>query len=150
MKNCKLYETLIKCDMELDAEHMPKSYALDENIEKMYTVQCPPPNPRLQNLMYGWQKYAQYTIHDRKCKLKYNDCTVLNILHLINPEKIDDIVIFRITKKNKNDDGMSVRYVCTQNNKKQLCANLEELNNHLDKKCFYVGRKINKEDFLNV
>ncbi len=140
--------------MTLDEQHNPKCYDCDEKCpwfgKCFYKIDTPLKNARLQNVMGGWQKYIKMDINDKECKLTFNGCVVINILHLINPMKYGDIVIFRIAKKNKNDNKYSIRYVCCQNCKTQLCASLVELNNHMDKKCDYVGRKIELEDFKNV
>lgn len=155
MNCCKLFETISKSGTSLDEEHNPKSYNCTESCpfygKCFYTVECPPKDPTLQEYFCGWQKYAVYQINDKKCLLDYNGCNVINILHLINPMKAGDIIIFRIAKKNKNDNGFSIRYVCGQSSKVQFCSNLNELNNHLDKKCQYVGRKLEViKDFKNV
>lgn len=151
MKSCILFETLSKVNLTLDGKHTPTSYNMDEDFNKFYKVFSPPNDCRLEdNLISGWQKYALYEILDKDCLLTLNDCRVLNILHLMSCTKVDDIVIFRIVKKNKKKDVLNIRYICAQGDKYSLCANIKELNNYLDKKCQYSGRKINKEDFSNV
>ena len=154
MKCCKLFETLSKTESKLDSEHNPKSYSCTEECpwfgKCFYNVECPPKDPKLQNIIGGWQKYACYQINDKKCLLDWNGCTIINILHLMNPNRVSDIVIFRIAKKNKNDKSYSVRYVCRQGNKIQLCANITELNNYIDKNFEYSGRQLTQEDFKNV
>lgn len=151
MSSCKLFETLSKSNITLDAEHQPKCYNCTEECpwfnKCFYNVQCPPEDLKLQHYFCGWQKYAQYDINDKNCKADDNKYIVINILHLINPTKIDDVVIFRVAKKNKDDKTYSIRYMCCQTNKKQLCSDINELNNYLDKKCQYSGRKLVKEDF---
>lgn len=153
MSSCKLFETLSKTSIRLDDEHMPTSYEMDEDFNKFYRVSCPPSNCRLQeNLISGWQKYALYEILDKNCSAVYNNNNyrLLNILHLMNCSKVSDIIIFRIVKKNKNGVTLNIRYLCSQDDKKMLCASINELNNHLDKKCQYSGRRLNKGDFINV
>lgn len=152
MSSCKLFETLSKTPIQLDSKHTPTSYEMDDDFNKFYTVSCPPADCRLQfNLISGWQKYALYKILDKDCMVTYNnnDYRVLNILHLMNCSKVSDIIIFRIVKKNKNNE-LVIRYICSQDDRKTLCANIAELNNHLDKKCQYAGRKLNKGDFSDV
>jgi len=132
MKSCILFETLSKSNMTLDEKHMPTSYNMDENFNKFYKVISPPSNCRLQDdLISGWQKYAFYEILDKDCTLAQTDNRVLSILHLINCTKVDDIVIFRIVKKNKKSGILNIRYYCVQGDKKNLCANIHELNNYL-------------------
>ena len=154
MKCCKLFETLSKIDLKLDTEHNPTSYSCTESCKWFgkcfYDVICPPKDNKLQNIIGGWQKYACYQIKDKKCILEWNGCLILNILHLMNPNRISDIVIFRIAKKNKSDNNYNVRYVCKQANRIQLCANLNELYNYISKNFEYNGRQLTTEDFKNV
>ena len=154
MSSCKLFETLSKSNCELDNEHNPTSYDCKETCpwynKCFYSYECPPQNARLQEFFGGWQKYARYEITDKKCHLKSIDCPVINVLHLINPNKIDDIVIYRVAKKNKTKKNYNIRYYCVQGNKMKLCSDITELNNFIDKRCNYVGRKITLEDFKNV
>lgn len=154
MSSCKLFETLAKAGCQLDDEHNPQSYDCTDKCssfgECFYNCKCPPDEPRLQEFFGGWQKYVCYEIKDKKCTLTSIGCPVINILHLISPNKVDDIVIFRVAKKNKNGKTYNIRYYCTQGNKQRLCADLVELNNYIDKHCNYSGRKLILEDFKNV
>jgi hypothetical protein len=110
-------------------------------------MECPPKNSLLETSFGGWQKYSVFEINGKNCKLDNTQYIVLNILHLLNPFKVDDIVIFRILKKNKDDDKYSVRYVCKQGNKQNVCANIKQLNDHIIKKCEYSGRLLTPKDF---
>lgn len=154
MSSCKLFETLSKSNCNLTEEYNPKSYDCTESCpwysKCFYNCECPPQNPRLQEFFGGWQKYARYDINDKKCVLSSINCPIINILHLISPNKVDDIIIYRVAKKNKTQKKYNIRYYCVQGNKTKLCADIVELNNFMDKRCSYSGRKINLEDFKNV
>jgi len=149
-ENCKLYETLVKCNSKLDEKHNPKSYECDSNCpfygKCFYTVNCNPQNAKMQGFFGGWQKYLQYTFNGTK-DVFIDGYHLVNALHLINSSRVDDIVIFRIAKKNKDSEGYSIKYLCKQANKQNVCANLVDLNKYIDKHFEYMGRKITKEDF---
>lgn len=151
--NCKLFETLSACVMELNGEYNPKGYSCDENcpfFDKgcFYQVECPPSDKNLQATFGGWQKYAKFTFNDKKATIE-NGYVVVNILHLISPERVSDIVVFRVAKKNK-DDTYAIRYFCKQGGKKHLCTDIKDLNLYIKKYFQYEGRDLNKKDFTNV
>ncbi len=152
-ESCKLYETLSKANLSLVDKYQPKSYNCDNSCpyfgKCFYRVACPPKDPKLEEFMGGWQKYAQFGFDDKDCKLVYNDGIVRNILHLIHPAKIDDIILMRIVKYNKNKDTYALRYLARQGDKIQVLANLNEMNRYISNTYSYTGRTITKEDFTN-
>lgn len=152
MSNCKLYETLTRCNTALDKEYNPKSYQCNEECpwfgKCFYDFKCPPKNPNLQKCFGGWQKYCVFEIKNKKCKLDNTQYIITNILHLLSPFKVEDIVIFRIIKKSKDNDNVyNIRYICKQGNKSTLLANIKQLNDYIISKCEYTGRDINTTDF---
>jgi hypothetical protein len=151
MKTCKLFETLNMCNTNLDNEHKLNSYSCSEECpwfgKCFYDVKCPPDDAKLQEYFGGWQKYCVYNMKSHKCNLGGTSYIIVNILHLINPFKVDDIVIFRILKKNKDDDKYVIRYVCKQGNTSNIIGNIKQLNDHISKKCNYSGRLLTTSDF---
>jgi hypothetical protein len=152
MSSCKLFETLSKCNATLIDKYNITSYKCDESCPHFnkcfYKVECPPEDSKLQEYFGGWQKYALYDMTSVKdCKFSDASYIILNILHLITPFKPNDIIIFRIAKKNKEDDGYSIRYICKQGNKSTITANIKQLNEYMVSKCEYIGRNITPLDF---
>lgn len=157
---CYLFETLAKCKLSLKGFHS-NEYKCDstcgyyQNPElidpKFKGCQCSIKildnivNKHLESNKFGWVKYELYYF-DKPAATDDASVLIRSILHMMHHSE-PDVIVARIIKHNTKTESYHVRYIATQLNKSQMCANVAEMNAYIRKHFNYVGRDLTKHDF---